>query len=345
MSPPLHGPPLTSPLQSPKFLALHIPLYFKVLAAIEGGYDVGTDASHRVIHQDGDRETFQEGKVQFATDHVASLFMAQCMSRGTAARLLRDLASPLNTSSSSRGQFFELLMHPIICSGGTFDFRFVDVPSVVPPDKGKGRPTTISKNAMEKALKSATSKELAAQGSAPGLSLQLTIQTLEEVIFRGGMQADLGDFCAAVKGCSSPAYLRPDNAVHSAIDACIWPDTLLNFKVLGGKSDSPSEVLLEQHLHCLPDLPQYFFDYVVPSDVFASFKPTCLQRDAGKFPRLSRLNVRVVKAMAAGRSVSSMRGRGTVQQAARLGRGTVHAAGAQHRKERRSMRPHSKLAL
>ena len=120
--------------------------------------------NQHVIHQDGDRDTFQEGNVQFATDFVATLFMTQCMSRGTEERLLRALASPLNTSSSSRGQFFELIMHPIIRCGGTYDFRFVDVPCPVPPGKGPGRPAAASKKAVDSsALKSATLSALAAQ--------------------------------------------------------------------------------------------------------------------------------------------------------------------------------------
>ena len=64
-------------------------------------------------------------------------------------------------------------------------------------------------------------------------------------------------------------------------------------------SASPDEGLLEKHLECLPDCKQYFFDYVVPADVYNTFKPTLLKRDAkDAHPRVaSRLFVRVIKAM------------------------------------------------
>ena len=63
-------------------------------------------------------------------------------------------------------------------------------------------------------------------------------------------------------------------------------------------SASPDEGLLERHLECLPDCQQYYFDYVVPADVYNTFKPTLLKRDARVHPRVaSRLFVRVIKAM------------------------------------------------
>ena len=207
----------------------------QVLTAIEGGYDIGPEASHRVIHQDGDRETFEEGIAKFATLNVGMMFRETASSRGTTARLMKQLASPSNVNSSSRGQFFEISMHPRVCGGGNFKYKFVDVPCNIPAGKGKGRPTMSRNTALKAAVQAATSAAAASiPGYVAGAALQLSIPELHERIFAGGVQSDIGGFPAIVNDCSSPCYLRPDNGVHPAIDACIWPDTLLNFKVSAG---------------------------------------------------------------------------------------------------------------
>ena len=89
----------------------------QVLTAIEGGYDMGPEASHRVIHQDGDRETFEEGVVKFATRNVGLMFMKTASTRGTAARLMKPPARPSNGNLSCQGTFFEISMHPRVSGG------------------------------------------------------------------------------------------------------------------------------------------------------------------------------------------------------------------------------------
>ena len=66
-------------------------------------------------------------------------------------------------------------------------------------------------------------------GIAPGASLRMTSPQLEQQHFAGGSNVNIGDFSSAAQQCASPCYLRPDNDIHPVIDACIYPDTLLNF--------------------------------------------------------------------------------------------------------------------
>ena len=209
-----------------------------VLTAIGGVYDVRPEASHLVIHQDGDRDTFEEGIVKFSTMNVGLMFMKTASTQGTAAWLMKQVArlDDLN-SSSSKEQFFDISMHPRVYGGGSFEYKFVDVPRKIRAAGGKGRPTTGRNNtAFEVALQAASSAAAASiPGYAAGATLQLSFPELQERFFVGGMQSDVGGFPAIVDDCSSPCYLRPDNGVdHPAIDACIWPDTLLNFKVAAG---------------------------------------------------------------------------------------------------------------
>ena len=196
---------------------------------------MGPEASHRVIHQDGDRETFEEGIIKFATLNVGLMFMKMASNRGTTARLMKQLASPSNVSSSSRGLFFEISMHPRVSGGGSFEYKFVDVPCNIPAAGKKGRPTASRSDAFDLALRAASLTAAASiPGYAAGGTLQLLVPELQQRIFAGGAQLDVGGFPAIVEDCSSPCYIRPDNGVHPAIDACIWPDTLLNFKVSTG---------------------------------------------------------------------------------------------------------------
>ena len=96
--------------------------------------------------------------------------------------------------------------------------------------------------------------------------------------------------------------MRPSNAFHPVIDACIYPDTLLNYKV--GKGGDLNEQLLEDHLSSLPNLTRYYFDYVVPADAYSIFKPAPLKR-AMLHPRVALTHVRVVKV---GAKMHAMRG-------------------------------------
>ena len=71
----------------------------------------------------------------------------------------------------------------------------------------------------------------------------------------------------------------PSGQGHSLVDSGIYPDTLLQFTVAEG-GDKVDEDLLEAHLACLPDRPQYFLDFVVPPKVYRAFKVPKLQRDS-----------------------------------------------------------------
>ena len=290
--------------------ALPVHLVTQVLNAVRGGYDVGPEASRLIIHQDGDRETFEdwESSIGFATKNVGRLFAKACMQHGEpdAARLLKLLAYPSNISTSSRDPFFVDLMHPILCLGGSFMYKLVDVPpcNSLPMSGGQQgrRPTAEENNILQAALLRAAEAE--AEGSSPSKPMLLTVPPLEEEVFTSGERDDIGSFRNAAMQCASPCYLRPDTDAHPAIDACIWPDTLLNFKSAVGKTDSPDEVVLERHLECLPDSPRYYLDYFVPANVYSTFKPAMLKRHAASFPRASRTYVRVVKAKASLRTTT-----------------------------------------
>jgi hypothetical protein len=266
----------------------------QVLAAIEGQYDAGSEASHRVVHQDGDRVTFRECSRQFATKLMGELFAQEALKHGTAARIMMKLASPTNINSSSRGHFFEIVMHANVRNGGSFEFKFVDVPCGVLASGKRGQPTVERRSALHIALDSATEEARTGGGIAPGAPLRMTLPQLEQQLFVGGSGTDIGDFSSAAKQCANPCYLRPNNDFHPVIDACIYPNTLLNFKVAAGQVGGLNEKLLEDHLQSLPDLPRYYFDYIVPADVYSNFKPVPLKRNAADHPRVARTHVRVV---------------------------------------------------
>ena len=236
--------------------------------------------------------TFRECSRQFATKNMGELFARAAQSRGTVARLLMKLASPSNINSSSRGHFFEAVMHAVVSNGSSFEYKLVDVPCSVPASGKRGTPSTERNSALQIALDNATAEARADGGIAPGALLRMTVPQLKVLVFKGGSNVNIGDFSGAAKKCASPCYLRPNNGIHPVIDACIYPDTLLNFKVAAGKAGSLNEKLLEDHLQSLPDLPRYYFDYIVPADVYSTFKPTLLKRD---HPRVARTHVRVVK--------------------------------------------------
>ena len=57
---------------------------------------------------------------------------------------------------------------------------------------------------------------------------------------------------------------------------------------------SLNEELLEEHLKCLPDRSRYYYDYIVPTDVYSTFKPAPLKRHVDH-PRVALTHVRVVR--------------------------------------------------
>ena len=60
-----------------------------------------------------------------ATINVGDRFAREAQTRGTLARLMSLLASPSNMNPSSRGHFFEVLKHGVMCSGGRMEYRCV----------------------------------------------------------------------------------------------------------------------------------------------------------------------------------------------------------------------------
>ena len=208
------------------------------------------------------------------------------------ARLMSLLASSTNMNPSSRGHFFEVLKHNVMVAGGRMTYRFLDVPGGVSASGRKGRPNSKYTDARQAALDVATTVAARAQGSTPGQQLFITRPALEQRTF----EADSVDaFGAAVQQCSSPCYLRPDAPNQPIFDACIYPDTLLQFTVSPQK-EGVNEERLERYLECLPPQEQYYLDYVVPPDVYKEFKAPPLKR--GALPLVSKTYVRVVQVQA-----------------------------------------------
>ena len=264
----------------------------QVLAAMQGQYDAGPEASHQVVHQDGDRVTFRPSEWKFATRLMGELFAQATSTHGTEARLLKTLAGPSNPNNSSRGHFFEALRHQFMCDGKvTRTYEIIDVQCDVPASGKPGKATAERRDSLSKAIEVASAKAREKSGIKAGQPLQMTLTKLEMNFFVGGLGEGIGNFASKANESSTPRFLWPDNAIHPVIDACIYPDTLLNFKV--GNTAALNEQLLEDHLNCLPDLPVYYYDFYVPADKVSSFKPKALLRDK-KHPRVNRTHVRLV---------------------------------------------------
>ena len=259
--------------------------------AIGGQYDAGSEASHRIIHQDGDRSSFRECGHQFATSTVADLFLQNAASKGIPARVLAGLAGPSNSEASSRGQIFEASAHMTLRKGGCFEYKYLDVPCNI--SRGlRGPPSAIYNAAKQAALEAAATGVVGGAGGAVAGQLQLQLPCYgRQVLFTAGVGRDLGGFCDTAKACSVPTYLRPAGSAHPIIDACIYPDTLLQYTVTPARKPI-NEELLEQHLQCLPDRPSYYLDYIVPADVYTNFKVSDLRRTT---ERVRKTLVRLVK--------------------------------------------------
>lgn len=266
-----------------------------VCAALDGQCDSGPEASHRVVHQDGDRVTFKACNWRFATRRVGELFAREVLKRGPGSGVLRAMSGPLNTNSSSRGHFFEACQHDLMCEGGIIrKYKIVDVPTDFSLTRKRGRPSTAQGNAIHEAIAEANDAARKRGGLLPGVPLQMRSAKLDMHFFKGGTGTSIGEFAMAVNESTVPRYLRPDNFVHPVIDACIYPDTLLNFKV--GSTATLDEQILENHLQCLPDREVYYFDFCLPADKMPSFRPSLLIRDETRHPRVARTMVRVIEA-------------------------------------------------
>lgn len=154
---------------------------------------------------------------------------------------------------SSRGHFFEAVKHSVMCSGGRREYRFLDVPGLAP-----ARPGRPSKQDIE-ARQAAFNAAATAQGSTPDAPLFITTPSLQQEVFEAG---SVDAFKAAVEKSTSPRYLRPDDPFQPIFDACIYPDTLLQFTVSTAKNEVNVEEL-ERYLQCLPEREKYHLDYAV----------------------------------------------------------------------------------
>lgn len=248
----------------------------QVIAACSGAYDRCPEASHRVIHQDVDRTTFSQAGSRFATSHIASLYMQGVSKRGELAQTVQRLWDSPSCDPELLDQMFEGYAQALLVRGGggePFEFRYLDSPGGA-----------------------------AAQPAQPTQPLQLQLADFEEEVFfnagsQSGGRTDISSFCEAAqqlqRSGAQSAYLRASGQGHPLVDGCIYPDTLLQFTVAEG-GDKVDEDLLEAHLACLPDRPQYFLDYVVPPKVYSTFKIPKLQRNSSH-TRVQKTWVRVVQ--------------------------------------------------
>jgi hypothetical protein len=242
----------------------------------------------------GDRNTFQECSRLFATDKIKELCAELALRQSSEARLLKMLSSSSNENSSARGLFYEAVMHLVVAKGGKFEYKIVDVPCSVPASGKKGALTAKRISALQLELDKATEDARKKEGTLAGAPLEMTFPQLERLFFQGGSKLSIGGFGIAVSCCTSQCYLRPDNNFHPLMDAFIYPNALMNYKV--SEMASPlNEQVLEDHLQCLPDQPCYYFDYIVPSDKYPTFKPAALLRNAVLHPRVAKTHVRVIK--------------------------------------------------
>ncbi|PNH11883.1 hypothetical protein TSOC_001236, partial [Tetrabaena socialis] len=266
----------------------------QVYLALGGQYDLNPDASHCVVHQDGDRSTFCKGPAVFATSTVAALFIDGVRRHSAQVLMLAERAGPLNNWASTRGPIFEACAHKDLLGGGCFEYKFLDVPFHAP---GGCEPLSVSYTAAKAAaLEAAAAGVGCASGAAAGQPLQLQLQLPsfgQPVLFAAGAASDISGFCTAASACSEPSYLLPTVFTHPASThpACIFPDTLLQCTI-SPQREQIDEDILERHLECLPDQPVYYLDYVVPADVYPSFQVPDLER---VHARVRKTVVRVVK--------------------------------------------------
>ena len=177
----------------------------QVLAAMQGQYDAGPEASHRVVHQDGDRATFRPGERKFATRLVGELFAREALVRGPGARLLKILAGPLNTNSSLRGHLFEACRHQFMCGGDrTRTYEIINVPCDVPASGKAGRPSEARRLSFETAIEDANAAEKKRAGIEDCQPLQMTLPKLELHFFEGGSGEDIGEFASKVNESTTP---------------------------------------------------------------------------------------------------------------------------------------------
>ena len=85
----------------------------QVLAAIQGQYDSGSETSHRIVHRDGDRFTFEALSRCFATRNMGILFGAKVRSSGPGSYIMQQLASSSNPNKTSQGKIARISFDPV----------------------------------------------------------------------------------------------------------------------------------------------------------------------------------------------------------------------------------------
>ncbi|EFJ43181.1 hypothetical protein VOLCADRAFT_96640 [Volvox carteri f. nagariensis] len=250
-----------------------------VISAV-GAYDAAPEASHRIVHQDGDRSTFRLLKYRFATPHVGSLVTQQVRAKGLGAQL----AYYMSDEGGFSGLFWEPYAHQAFINGGEFEYKVLSVPCSVPHTGKRGRPRKADLEEKERSATAATG----------GKSMVMTQQPLEQVQFLAADKPEEIDvhFREAVESRTAPAYLQPSHGRHPCIDACVLPDRLLQITV-SKKRKAVDEEILERHLQCLPPRDVYYLDYIVPASSFQAFKVPDLKRTPGS--RVAKTTQRVVK--------------------------------------------------
>ncbi|EFJ52637.1 hypothetical protein VOLCADRAFT_85820 [Volvox carteri f. nagariensis] len=251
----------------------------QVVSAL-GAYDAAPEASHHIVHQDGDRSTFSQLEYCFATPHVGSLFTQQVRAKGLGA----ELAYYMSDEGGFSGLFWEPYAHQAFIKGGKFEYKVLSVPSSVPRTGKQGRPRKAVREEREMAVTAATG----------GKSMVMTQKPLEQVQFLVADKPEDIDvhFREAVESRTAPAYLQPSHGRHPCIDACVLPDRLLQITV-SKKRKAVDEEILERHLQCLPPRDVYYLDYIVPASSFQTFKVADLKRTPGS--RVAKTTQRVVK--------------------------------------------------
>ena len=236
------------------------------------------------------------------------------------------LASPSNMNPSSRGHFFEVLKHSVMCSGGRMEYRCVVGQQFMPascrhpledtmqPALGLGLkpfaltgclcvlcrfldvPSGVAASGRKgrPSLEDANARQAALDAAATEAAQaqgskpdEPLLITISSLEQQTFEAGSIEAFGKAVQQSSSPRYLRPDGPAQPIFDAYIYPDTLLQFTVSAEKG-AVKEELLEKYLLQLPERDKYYLDYVVSVAVIMS-PPTGSAQLAAEVAHASRV--------------------------------------------------------
>jgi hypothetical protein len=130
------------------------------------------------------------------------------------------LSSSSNKSGTSRGLFYEAVMHVVMAKGGRFEYKIVDVPCSV-PSGGRGAQTAQRISALQLELDKATEDARMKEGTLADAPLEMTVPQLERSYFQGGSKISIGGFGITLSiWDNGPRYFQPDNDFHPLMDAC-----------------------------------------------------------------------------------------------------------------------------